>query len=219
MNFSRRLLPAHDRRSNSPYSPVLLAALLASLAACGSSTDTTSNDLGGSDHDATPDRVTATPDHDAAPDAPNTCPAEEEGRMICTHCGGGYTCSQGTRHQFADGPCGLGSSWCPPETLEASTPEADAPTPTDAEAGTGDDGPNDAGDDAPSDSGACEPPNVWHYKTPGCGAEAHGTCGPTGGDACAIYLCGCDGELVIGCDDAPKPFRHVGLCGDAHFPY
>lgn len=61
-------------------------------------------------------------------------------------------------------------------------------------------------------SGACLAPNIWRYTSPGCGAEAHPTCGSPGGDACLQIRCGCDGQDISGCDFTTAPFAHVGPC-------
>jgi hypothetical protein len=58
----------------------------------------------------------------------------------------------------------------------------------------------------------CQAPKVWRYQEPGCGAEAHPLCGNSGGDACLALACGCDGEILSGCDYYSKPWRSRGVC-------
>jgi len=62
------------------------------------------------------------------------------------------------------------------------------------------------------DGDACQAPRVWRYQEPGCGAEAHPVCGDSGGDACLALACGCDGEILSGCDYYTKPWRSRGVC-------
>jgi len=64
-------------------------------------------------------------------------------------------------------------------------------------------------------AGQCPTPRVWRYETPGCGAEANPVCGVSGGDGCLAFVCGCDGEILMGCDYFEKPWRASGLCPGA----
>lgn len=58
----------------------------------------------------------------------------------------------------------------------------------------------------------CLSPKTWRYETPGCGAEASPICGSTVEDGCLAIVCGCDGEILTGCDYFEKPWRARGLC-------
>jgi hypothetical protein len=64
------------------------------------------------------------------------------------------------------------------------------------------------------DGDSCQAPAVWRYQQPGCGADAHPVCGSTNEDACLRYACGCDGEILDGCDYYRKPWRSQGICPD-----
>jgi hypothetical protein len=67
--------------------------------------------------------------------------------------------------------------------------------------------------DGTSDGGAaCNNPKVLRYQAPGCGAEAHPICGTSNEDACLSIACGCDGELLTGCDYYKAPWQSKGLC-------
>jgi hypothetical protein len=61
---------------------------------------------------------------------------------------------------------------------------------------------------------ACGSPKVLRYEAPGCGAEAHPLCGRATEDACLRIACGCDGQLLTGCDYYEAPWRSLGLCPD-----
>jgi hypothetical protein len=67
------------------------------------------------------------------------------------------------------------------------------------------------------DGVSCQAPRVWGYQEPGCGADAHPVCAHAVQDACLRYACGCDGEILEGCDYYSKPWRSAGLCPDACF--
>jgi hypothetical protein len=67
------------------------------------------------------------------------------------------------------------------------------------------------------DGGNCPAPNVWRYEQPGCDGEVRPICGQAGGDGCLAFACGCDGEVLTGCDYYPKPYQSRGLCPDACF--
>jgi hypothetical protein len=87
----------------------------------------------------------------------------------------------------------------------------------------GHDGPKDmpSADLAPetkvtSDGAICSSPKVWRYEQPGCGIDAPAPiCGNSGGDACLAFVCGCDGEVLTGCDYFDKPWQSRGMCPGA----
>jgi hypothetical protein len=67
-----------------------------------------------------------------------------------------------------------------------------------------------------SDGALCPSPKVWRYEQPGCGIDAPAPiCGNPGGDACLSFVCGCDGEVLTGCDYFDRPWQARGLCPGA----
>ncbi len=72
-----------------------------------------------------------------------------------------------------------------------------------------------AHDGGPDGDAGCVSPQSLHYDKPGCNGTVAPVCaGPTF-DACAISVCACDGETIIGCGFYDKPYAHVGECNDA----
>ncbi len=68
------------------------------------------------------------------------------------------------------------------------------------------------------DADVCAAPRVWRYEEPGCGTDTPAPiCGNAGGDACLAFVCGCDGEVLTGCDYFGRPWRTPGLCPGACF--
>jgi hypothetical protein len=62
------------------------------------------------------------------------------------------------------------------------------------------------------DGDSCQPPNVWRYQQPGCGADAHPVCGSAQQDAGLAFACGCNGERLTGFDYFDKPYTARGIC-------
>jgi hypothetical protein len=76
----------------------------------------------------------------------------------------------------------------------------------------------DAALDALTDANVCASPQVLRYESAGCGADAFPVCGRPDQDACAIEVCGCDGQTIVKCDYASAPWAHIGSCSDAADP-
>jgi hypothetical protein len=76
----------------------------------------------------------------------------------------------------------------------------------------------DAALDAVTDASVCASPQVLRYEFAGCGADALPACGSADQDACAIEVCGCDGQTIVKCDYASAPWAHIGSCSDAADP-
>jgi hypothetical protein len=76
----------------------------------------------------------------------------------------------------------------------------------------------DAALDAVTDANVCASPQVLRYESAGCGADAFPVCGRSDQDACAIEVCGCDGQTIVKCDYASAPWAHIGSCSDAADP-
>jgi hypothetical protein len=76
----------------------------------------------------------------------------------------------------------------------------------------------DAALEAATDADVCASPQVLRYESAGCGADALPVCGRADQDACAIEVCGCDGQTIVKCDYASAPWAHIGSCSDAADP-
>jgi hypothetical protein len=70
---------------------------------------------------------------------------------------------------------------------------------------------HDGGQDG--DAG-CVPPQGFFYDKPGCNGAVAPVCAGPAFDACAISVCACDGQTIIGCGFYDKPFAYVGECND-----
>jgi hypothetical protein len=111
-----------------------------------------------------------------------------------------------TDGSLADGTLGDGTADGPVDQPPDATPVVDAGMDADAAL------------DAVTDAGVCASPKVLRYESAGCGADAAPICGTADEDACAIQVCGCDGQTIVKCDYASAPWAYLGACSDAADP-
>jgi hypothetical protein len=111
-----------------------------------------------------------------------------------------------TDGSLADGTVADGTADAPVNQQPDATPVADAGMDADAAL------------DAVTDASVCASPQVLRYESAGCGADALPVCGTADQDACAIAVCGCDGQTIVKCDYASAPWAFIGSCSDAADP-